>query len=346
VPGGRAPSQSHNEEGFGTIQIRDVAERAGVSPATVSRVLNGASTVQEAYRRRVLAAIEELGYRPNRLAQNLRRQQAEMIGLVVSDIENPHFTEMVRAVEDAAYRLGYRVLLCNTDETEEKQRSYLHVLAAERVLGVILSPSNPAGEEIGELLDLGIPLVAFDRHVRDRRADAVMVDNASAGRMAAQHLLAAGHRRIGFVSSAEIETGAERLRGYEEVMRAAGEEPCAAPGWSRIAGGAAAVEQLLHEERPLTAMIVGNNLMAIGALQALRAHGLRVPEHMALVAIDDPFWASIVEPPLTTLAQPIRRMAESVVALLVERLRKSRSAPRQLTYDFELRVRDSCGARR
>src|SRR5579875_2518708 len=126
-----------------TIRIRDVAKKAGVSTATVSRVLNGASTVQAHYRELVLDAVEELGYKPNRVARNLRRQQAEMIGVVVSDIENPHFTEMVRAVEDAAYHLGYRVLLCNTDETAEKQRAYLDVLAAERVLGVVLSPSDP-----------------------------------------------------------------------------------------------------------------------------------------------------------------------------------------------------------
>ncbi|MEW6637580.1 MAG: LacI family DNA-binding transcriptional regulator, partial [Actinomycetota bacterium] len=150
--------------------MKDVADRAGVSPATVSRVLNGAATVRPEYRERVLAAIEELGYRPNRLASNLRRRKAETIGVVVSDIENPHFTQMVRAVEDAAYRRGYRVLLCNTDEEPEKQRSYLEVLADERVLGVILSPSDPRGAEISRLLDLGIPVVTFDRTVEDPRA--------------------------------------------------------------------------------------------------------------------------------------------------------------------------------
>ncbi len=129
--------------------IKEVADHAGVSPATVSRVMSGASRVQPAYRERVLRAVADLDYRPNRLASNLRRQATAMIGVVVSDIENPHFTRMVRAVEDAAFARGYRVLLCNTDEMPEKQRAYLEVLAAERVQGIVLVPSNPAPDGIG-----------------------------------------------------------------------------------------------------------------------------------------------------------------------------------------------------
>ena len=164
------------------LRIRDVAELAGVSPATVSRVLTGSATVAEAKREEVLAVINELGYRPNRTARNLRRQQAQMIGVVISDIENPHFTQMVRAVEDATYRRGYRVLLCNTDEDEAKQRDYLHVLAAERVAGAIISPTDAAAPEISELIDYGTSVVAFDRGVSDRRADAVLAANAAGAR--------------------------------------------------------------------------------------------------------------------------------------------------------------------
>ncbi len=160
------------------FRIRDVAELAGVSPATVSRVLNGSATVAEAKREQVQAVINELGYRPNRTASNLRRQQAQMIGVVISDIENPHFTQMVRAVEDATYRKGYRVLLCNTDEDPAKQRDYLGVLAAERVAGAIISPTDAGAPEISELIDHGTSVVAFDRAVVDRRADAVLAANA------------------------------------------------------------------------------------------------------------------------------------------------------------------------
>jgi len=325
------------------MRIKDVAERAGVSPATVSRVLNGAASVRAEYRERVLRVIEELGYRPNRLASNLRRQKAEMIGVVVSDIENPHFTQMVRAVEDAAYRRGYRVLLCNTDENPEKQRAYLQMLAAERVLGVLISPSDPAGEEISELIELGIPVIAFDRSVDDPRADAVIVDNAAGTRLATEFLIRAGHERIGLVSGlGDIETSVERQLGYERAMREAGLEPRSASGGFRIADGRKATEQLL-DGGDFTALIVSNNLMTIGALEVLRARRVRVPEEMALVAVDDPFWAELVEPPLTTLAQPVREMADCAVELLLERIGGERERPRRVVFDFELRVRSSCG---
>ncbi len=325
------------------MRLREVAEKAGVSPATVSRVLNGAPSVGAEYREKVLAAIRELGYRPNRLASNLRRQKVGMIGVVVSDIENPHFTQMVRAVEDAAYRKGYRVLLCNTDESAEKQRSYLEVLAAERVLGVVISPSEPASPEISALLDLGIPVVAFDRALTDPRADAVIVDNEAGTWLGTEHLLRAGHERVGFVGGLEtIGTSGERLNGYQRAMREAGLEPRVAPGGSRISEGRTATERLL---RPgdLTAIIVGNNLMTIGALEALRANAIRVPREISIVAVDDPYWADLVQPPLTTLAQPVRRMAYRSVDLLMERIDGNREQPRRVVFDLELRVRGSTG---
>ena len=326
--------------------MREVAERAGVSPATVSRVLNGSETVREDYRTRVLAAVAELDYRPNRLARNLRRRQAEMIGVVVSDIENPHFSGMVRAVEDAAYRAGFRVLLCNTDETPEKQRAYLEMLADERVLGVVISPSDPGGDEIGELLDLEIPVVAVDRIVDDARADVVVADNVDAARRATQWLIDAGHREIGFVGGRlDVETGDERSEGYRQAMRAAGLRERAANGNFRLEGGREAAAELVAAVPRPTGLVVANNLMTIGALQAVRAAKLRVPDDLALTAIDDPFWAEMLDPPLTTLAQPVRDMAEAAMALLLERIDGRRVTPERRVFPFELKVRASCGTR-
>ena len=324
--------------------MRQVAKRAEVSPATVSRVLNGAPTVRAEHRSRVLAAVTELDYRPNRLARNLRRQKLEMVGVVVSDIENPHFSESVRAVEDAAYRRGYRVLLCNTDETPAKQRSYLQVLAQERVLGVILSPSDPSGAEVGELIDLGIPVVAFDRTVADERADAVVADNVAGARLATELLIAAGHRRVGFIAGLPgVETGATRLEGYASAMSAAGLEPIVAPGSFRMEDGRRATHTLLAHRPPPTALVAANNLMAIGSVKALREAEVRVPSQVALVAIDDPFWAELVEPPLTTVAQPVRAMAERAMSLLHERIEGRRQKARRDVFQLELRRRRSCG---
>lgn len=324
--------------------IKQVAKAAGVSPATVSRVLNGATSVRPCRREQVLRTVAELGYQRNRVARNLRRRTADIIGVVISDIENPHFAQMVRAVEDAAYGSGFRVLLCNTDENAEKQRAYLDVLAAERVSGIILAPSDPAGPEIARVLDLGIPVVAFDRVVSDPRADAVVVDNVEAGRRATQHLLGAGHTRVGFVGGrADIQTGAERLAGYRGAIQAAGAEAFEAEGGFRLDQARVAADALLRAYPDLTALVVANNLMTLGVLRAVHASGRRMPDEIALVAIDDPFWAELVEPQLTTLAQPVRRMVEVTVRLLLERIRGERVAPTRMVFDVELCVRRSCG---
>jgi DNA-binding LacI/PurR family transcriptional regulator len=324
-----------------SLLIRDVADRAGVSPATVSRVLTGNATVRPAKRAQVLEAIEALGYRPNRIASNLRRRQADMIGVVISDIENPHFTEMVRAVEDAAYVGGHRVLLCNTDENPIKQADYLGVLAAERVVGVILSPTDAGAAEIAELLDHGIPVVAFDRAVADKRADAVVADNAAGTRLGVEHLIVTGHTRIGYVGGPRtVETAEERLAGYEQALAAARLEPRIAEGGFRIEGGREAAAALI--EGGATALLVANNLMAAGALGAIRERGLRVPDDIALVSIDDPFWAGLIDPPLTTLAQPVRAMAEAAVKLLMGRIDGTRTRRKRLVFDLEFRHRGSC----
>jgi DNA-binding LacI/PurR family transcriptional regulator len=326
------------------LTISDVARRASVSPATVSRVLNGDPRVGEAYRTRVLRAVEELDYRPNVLARNLRRQRTATIGVVVPDIENPHFGELVRSVEDQAFDAGYRVLVCNTDETPEKQRAYLEALIDERVLGVIISPSDPGGEQISRLLDLRIPIVACDREVTDPRADAVLADNVKAMRIATDVLVAEGHERIAFIGGrTDVETGAERQAGYEMGMRAAELEPLVVDGDFRLERAEAAVAGLLEREPRPTALIVGNNLMTLGALRAVRAAGLRVPTDIALLGVDDPPWSALVDPPLTTLAQPVRAMAADAMELLLQRVTGAREHPRRIVHPFELRTRASTG---
>jgi LacI family transcriptional regulator len=322
------------------IRITDVAGRARVSPATVSRVLNGVATVNPTSRDRVLQAARELGYRPNMLARNLRRQRLQMIAVLVSDIQNPHFAEMVRAVEDAAYSRRCRVLLCNSDESAEKQRSYIDVLAGERVSGVILVANDPAAPEIADLLDLGIAVVAFDRPIRDPRADSVLIDNEGGARRATRHLLDAGHERVAFISGPlSVYTGTERLAGYQGEMADARLEPIVEYGDFRIGGGRAATERLLAERPDVTALVVANNLMSLGALQAIRSHSTEPP---ALVGLDDPFWAPTVDPALTTLVQPVRSMSDTAVDLLFERMSGDRTEPRRRVFEFELCVRDSC----
>ena len=334
---------SAQEGGRATVKLSEVAAHASVSPATVSRVLNGDPRVGASYRERVLRSVAELGYRPNQLARNLRRQRSGAVGVVVPDIENPHFGEMVRSLEDHAFHAGYRVLVCNTDETPEKQQAYLQTMIDERVLGVVISPSDPSGREISTLLDLAIPVVAFDREVADARADAVLADNIGASRVATRVLLEEGHTEIAFVGGrVKVETGAERLAGYEMAMREAGLPTRCVDGGFRMETGEAAVGRLLEGDRP-SALVVANNLMTLGALRAIRAAGLRVPRDVAVVGIDDPAWAALVDPPLTTLAQPVRRMTADAMELLLQRVTGAREAPRRIVHPFELRPRDSTG---
>ena len=326
------------------VGIADVARLAGVSPATVSRVLNGAPNVQDEYRRRVMAAVAEVDYRPNRLAQNLRRRKTEVIGVVVSDIENPHFSEAVRAIEDASFRAGYRVMLCNTDETPSKQRAYLQMLADERVLGAIVSPADQEGTGTEALLDLDIPIVCFDRVIDDPRVDGVVCDNVEGVRRATEHLLWLGHERIAYLGGRrDVETGAERLEGYLTTMRDAGHIPFAMDCGFRTESAEAATAQLLRQPRRATALLVANNLMTLGALRAIRQAGLSVPDDIAVVGVDDPAWADLIDPPLTTVAQPVREMAKTAMDLLLDRVRGTRTEVERVVLPLELRVRASCG---
>jgi len=322
----------------------EVAALAGVSAATVSRVLSGAAAVREDHRRRVLDAVRQTGYRPNRIAQNLRRQRAETIGVVVPDIANPHFNEAVSVFEQLAFSEGYRLFLCSTDETVEKQRAYLQALADERALGVIVAPADSRGSGLTPLFQLDIPVVVFDRWVHDERADIVLCDNTDATRKATEHLLWLGHERIAYVGGRlDLETGAERLEGYTATMRAAGQTPFAVDGGFRSDLAQRETEALLAVPNRPTALVVGNNLMTLGALRAIRAAGVKIPHELAVVAIDDPSWAALVDPPLTVVAQPVEQMAETAMGLLLERLHGGRGESIRSVLPLELRVRASCG---
>jgi DNA-binding LacI/PurR family transcriptional regulator len=264
--------------------------------------------------------------------------------VIVSDIENPHFSEMVKVIEDEGFRLGYRVLVCATNESAEKQVTYLQMLADERVAGVVLVPSDPVAPEIGELLDRGIPMVAFDREVSDPRADTVIADNMNGLMLATQLLIGAGHTEIGFVGGRRgVETSIERLKGYQQAMRAAGLKPRKMIGDSRMEGGRQAVAALLSSAEPPTAIVVANNLMTLGALMAARDAHISIPSELALVGVDDPYWAEFINPPITSLAQPVAAMAREAVDMLLARINGEKGPPRRSLHSLGLVVRASCG---
>jgi LacI family transcriptional regulator len=301
--------------------ISDVAARAGVSVATVSRTLNGKSTVDPQLAARVRAAATELGYHPNGLARSLRKRKTAVLALIISDVENPFFTSVARGVEDVALAAGYSVVLCNSDENLDKERRYLDVSVEERVAGVVLSPTGPS-TDIEVLRGRGTPVVAVDRPLSG--VDQVLVNTRLAAAEATEHLLRAGYQRIGCVTGpAGIRTADDRLAGYRDALRAAGipEDPSLVHRAEYRADGARlATTALLRSAAPIDGLLVANSTQAIGALEALHAGRTRVGAEVGMVAFDDAPWATLIDPPLTVVAQPAYELGAAAARLLLDRI--------------------------
>ena len=331
------------------VTIKDVARAAGVSPATVSRVLNERPDVDPALVDRVQAAVVQLGYQPSRVARNLRRQQTSVWGMVISDIRNPFFTDMVRAVEDVAYAAGYSLVLCDSDEDITKEARYLDLIVAERMAGAIVSPASPAASDLGPVVAHGIPVVLVDRRVDSPTLDTVLVDNRRGAHDAVEHLIANGYRRIACITGPErTTTGAERLAGYRDALERAGR-----PFDANLvrfadfheAGGFEATRSLLELRVSPEAIFVANNLMTLGALGAIEEAGRTIPAQVALVGFDDMPWARLVRPPLTTIAQPTYELGRETARLLLSRIRGDQSSPRHVMLATSLRIRGSSARR-
>ncbi len=328
---------------------RDVARRAGVSSSTVSHVVNGSRFVSDDKRQRVLQAMDELGYEPNAVARSLKVSRSNTLGLIISDISNPFFAEVIRGAEDAAQANGYTLILCNSDEDPAKEETYLRELRAKRVDGLLLTPAGQAHEYLRKLVRARFPIVFLDRDISSLPVATVLLDNEAAAYAAVSHLVRLGHRRIGAISGRPfISTTMERLAGYARALREAADgvdEQLVASGSSRIDGGANATEQLLALDKRPTALFSGNNLMTIGALSALAAHGLEVPGDMALVGIDDFPWADVLRPRLTTVAQPAYDLGRVSAELLLKVMQAGLpTVPERVVLSGTLRVRESCGS--
>jgi len=323
-------------------KIRDVAARAGVSVATVSRALNGHPTVNTELADRVKKAAEVLGYRPNGIARNLRRQSTDVLALIISDIGNPFFTAVARGVEDVAQRSGYSVLLCNADEDSEKEARYLRVVEQEQVAGVILSPHG-ADSGVARLRQAGIPLVVIDRPLRDEE-DSVMVRSREGAEVATTHLIDAGWRRPACVTGPEdAATAQARLTGYRDAVAARGGlENLFVHAPYRQAGGASAAAQLLDLDDPPDALFVANSQMTLGVLDEIKRRGLRIGTDIGVITFDDAPWAPFVNPPISVVAQPAYDIGAQAAQLLMERLKsQAPEARRHIVLSTTLIVRDS-----
>ena len=329
--------------------IKEVAKLAGVSVGTVSNVITGSVSVGARRRERVLKAIRELEYHPNHIARSLKLQRTKMLGIVISDITNPFFSQMERGAEDAALNRNYLLLIFNTDDDVDREKQVLSVLRSQRVDGILLvvAPSQGKPLHIVETLKEGTPVVCLDRIPPGIEVDSVTVDNVNAARDCVRHLIARGHRRIGIITGTmALQTAQQRLQGFEETMRDAGLE--VDPSWVRHgdfrseSGYQLGREILLERNRP-TALFISNNLMAYGVLRAMDDLGLQCPGDLAIATFDDPPITRVFRPRLTAVSQPAYSFGYTGAELLIQRIESKQSgeSPIAIRLPTELHIRES-----
>lgn len=306
------------------VTMKDVAESAGVSTATVSHVINGTRFVQKETKQAVLSAMQSLGYQPNSIARSLRSGETKTIGLVVPDASNPFFADISRRIENIGYENGYSVILCNSDNDLKKQRDYVSTLISKQVDGVFFISAGDSRDDLQRLLESGIPVVIADRNMPLELADIVLLDNEEAGYRATEHLIHLGHRRIGCITGpTDISPSMHRVSGFQRALDEYGltfDKQLVLPGDFSIQSGIRAMGELLDLDPPPTAVFALNDMMAIGAISAAHRKGLQVPEDHSVIGFDDIELASAVEPALTTMAQPLQEIAQKATYRLLEKM--------------------------
>lgn len=329
-----------------TPTIKDVAQRAGVSTATASRALSSAEseTVRPATRARVAQAALELGYTRSSLPAQMRKGRSDVFGLVMGDVENPFYTAVVKGFEKEAHRLGFRVILVNTDEDSGKEAAALEALAAERVAGVALAAASDVPAGVSTLTSLSIPLVTFDNRVSSARLDSVTVDNKSAARRAMEYLVKLGHSRVGMVSGPlsassvkDRQTGWAEALGFDRSQIAT----MSRQGTLRAESAYACASELLAAERP-TAIFSVNNVSTVGVIRAAREHDIEIPHDLSLIGFDDFPLAELFTPALTVVSQPTDDIGRTSAQLLHRRLQEPDAPPRPVVLRTAFIERASC----
>jgi LacI family transcriptional regulator len=326
--------------------IYDVARLAGVSTATVSRALNGTAAIAAPTRAAIDDAVEQLGYRPNPIARSLVTKSTQTIALLLPDITNPFYAELVSGAEQVLAERDQAMLLCTTGGDPEQEARYLRLLRAKHVDGALVDGLVLPSERIAAFVEDGFPIVCLDRDVDSSLIPLVQVDNRLGARLATDHLLSLGHTRIAHVSGANERISGERAAGYREALAAAGIVPDASietSGDFVEAGGHAAMQRLLESGARFSAVFCANDLSAIGALHAIISSGRKVPLDLSIVGFDDIRLAPYTSPGLTTIHQPAFEIAEHATELLLQLIRGT--APKTMLHLFAPRlvVRGSTG---
>jgi LacI family transcriptional regulator len=326
--------------------LAEVAAEASVSPSTASRALRPGSSVREETRRRVRSAARRLGYEPNRLARSLRTRSSTLVGVIVPDIAIGFYSRAVKGAQDVLGRAGYQILVMNTEREASHERAALRTLLEHRVDGILLATSG-GFEQLPR-----VPVVFFDNLVEGAGTAQVARANRDGMALLVEHLVDHGHRQIGYVGAPPLATsGAERLDGFEQAIRAVGLKPT--EEWVSLGdevwsaeSGRRATRVLLALREPPTSLVAASDTLALGAISAVRDAGLRVPEDVAVVSFDDPFFGDLIDPPVTALQRNERELGELAASLLLHALRsESTGPPTEVRLPVELVVRRSCGCR-
>ena len=329
------------------VTIKDIAKSVGVSTATVSHVINETRFVSEPLRIKVNAVIEELGYQPNRIARSLVMQKTHTIGVIISDIQNPFYTALVRGLEDATSPLGYNVMLCNTDEDTDKEIGYLKALLEKRVDGIALATCYQGDEHplISQLNQ--VPVITIVRKMTRLKSDAVFADNIGGAYEAIEHLVSLGHRRISVISGPSgISSGGERLEGVLKAFVKHEINPNEA--WMRTGdfkreSGYVLAKSIFSLKESPTALFVSNNQMTLGALKAFRELDVKIPKDVSIVGLDDTDWSILLDPPLTVIYQSPYDMGNNAGRMLLQRVLKKRKRFKTKIIPAELIQRQSSG---
>ena len=338
--------QRQRSNGNRMITMKEVAERAGVSITTVSHVINKTRFVSDELAKRVNWAIEELDYRPHQLAQSLRRGRTQTIAVLVSDIVNPFFPQVVRGAEDSAKEHGYSLILCNTDEDPQTESFYVSLMIDRRVDGFIIAPSMAAEGSLRSLIKKDIPLVVIDRPMETLSIDQVYSDNVDGAYQATKYLLRLGHKRIGLIMELEgIRSFDDRRVGWERALKEQGLSAISElvqQAGLEIEGAAEAAKYLVEGPPQVTAIFATNNLMTLGVLRYMKTHNVSCPKDLSLVGFDDPEWAASFHPSVTSVRQQSYEMGYKACDLLVSRMQERTSESRAVQLNCQLEIRESC----
>jgi len=327
--------------------MKDVAKLARVSVSTVSHVINKTRFVSDLTRQRVLKTMAEVSYYPNVVAQSLRRKKTNTVGLVISDITNPFFPEVVRGIEKQLIRKGYSIILANTDDDTEKEKELVILLYGKRVDGFIIVTADGENKYLDFLIQQKVPIVLLDRRISRVKLDMVLVDNKGGTRKLTEHLINLGHKKIGVITGPlSTSTGKERLKGYLESLRKHSlpkDDKLIKVGKFRQESGYSLTMELLSLSSPPSAILACNNVIGLGIMDALQEKGIKIPNEVALVIFDDLPWFRYLNPPISVVSQPTSELGEMAAKLLLERMKGRRKKPKEVVLEVEFRPRLSAG---